>query len=218
VSDPPEFDAARNWLARARELGSSQAQQTAERGALPLEFRPLLDLTDPEARRDAFWRASAEGDSGLIADMADRALLESRDEFGRGALSRAASAGRADAVAQLLQRGANASDSDSQGVTPLMLASASGNGEAVLALLRAGAKANTSDHTGNTPLMYAARADATEGIKQLLAGGADLNLRNQQDWSALDFARSSGQPAAERLLKERPSRSETCMPDGPTSR
>ncbi|HSC06672.1 MAG TPA: ankyrin repeat domain-containing protein, partial [Steroidobacteraceae bacterium] len=119
--------AAERWLARARELGSPAAQQALGRKALPLEFLPDVDLADAQSRRDALWLAAEQGNMGSLQALAEPRSVNLRDEFGRGALARAALAGQAEATALLVQRGANVSAPDQFGITPLMLAAQSEN-------------------------------------------------------------------------------------------
>jgi len=105
-SEPPDTEGAQRWLKRARELGYTPAAQTGAREGLAVGFHPEKDLTDPAAKREAFWLAAEQGELERVNAFSDRTLIDSRDEFGRGALARAARAGKADAVALLVKRGA----------------------------------------------------------------------------------------------------------------
>jgi len=80
----------------------------------------------------------------------------------------------------LIKAGANANESGTYGVTPLMYAAALGrNRNSVIPLLKAGANPNAVSDHGATPLMLAAAFNAkTDVLKALFDGGADLN------WSA----------------------------------
>ena len=95
---------------RARVPSSAQA---GAREGLAVGFHPEKDLTDPAAKREAFWLAAEQGELERVNAFADRTLIDSRDEFGRGALARAARAGKADAVALLIKRGAAVDAADS---------------------------------------------------------------------------------------------------------
>src|SRR2546429_2924964 len=98
-SDPPDSQAAEHWLARARHPGFSAP--TAPPGAAaaqqgpPSSLLPAAQLKDPGVRRDALWLAATDGDVPSLEILADPALVSARDEFGRGALARAAEAGSA---------------------------------------------------------------------------------------------------------------------------
>ena len=129
-SDPPDPQAAAHWLARARQLGFSAPTQApgaagAQQGP-PSSLLPAAQLTDPAVRREALWLAAGDGDVPSLEILADPALVSARDEFGRGALARAAEAGSAPAIALLIRRGAAVDAADQHGVTPLMLAAGAG--------------------------------------------------------------------------------------------
>src|SRR5258705_5192102 len=98
-SDPPDSQAAAHWLARARQLGFSAPAQApgaaATQQAPPSSLLPAAQLTDPAVRREALWLAAGDGDVPSLEILADPALVSARDEFGRGALARAAEAGAA---------------------------------------------------------------------------------------------------------------------------
>src|SRR5256886_7645064 len=81
--------------------GAAAAQQGP-----PSSLLPAAQLKDPGVRRDALWLAATDGDVPSLEILADPALVSARDEFGRGALARAAEAGSAPAVTPLPPRGA----------------------------------------------------------------------------------------------------------------
>jgi hypothetical protein len=104
-AEPPDRECATRWLSRARALGFAPAPQPAgAHQGLPSSLLPAAQLTDPAVRREALWLAAADGDLPSLELLADAALVGARDEFGRGALARAAEAGSAPAVALLIQR------------------------------------------------------------------------------------------------------------------
>src|SRR5581483_2815292 len=191
-SDPPNREAAEHWLARSRELGFVPAAQPADRSAPSLELRTHGDLSDPQIRAEAFWLAAEEGDVAELKALTNKSMIDARDAFGRGALAKAAEAGRTDAVSFLLSQGAAVDARDSHGMTPLMLAARAGSLGSVDALLKQHADANAVDQSHNTPLMYASVSAKLEVVEHLLAAGATPGSRNVQDWSALDFALVSG--------------------------
>src|SRR2546421_12168406 len=187
-SDPPDTEGAQRWLKRARELGYTPAAEAGAREGLAVGFPPEKALTDPAAKREGVWLAAEQGELERVNAFSDRTLIDSRDEFGRGALDRAARAGKADAVALLVKRGAAVDAADSFGTTALMLAARAGSAASVDALLKAGAKVDAADHVGNTALMQAVIGGDLGVVERLLAARANVALRNAQDWSALDFA------------------------------
>src|SRR5207302_2388054 len=111
----PDPQGASRWLARARELGffntlnsgTQKAAAAAQKGAAaarpgpPSSLLPAAQLTDPAVRREALWLAASDGDVASLEALVDPALVVARDEFGRGALARAAEAASAPAVALL---------------------------------------------------------------------------------------------------------------------
>src|SRR6185295_1986537 len=202
-ADPPDEAGARKWLEKSRTLGLQAAERTQARGALPLAFAPKVDLIDARSRREALWLAAERGDLGTLQSLADKATVSARDEFGRGALARAAATGQSEAAAALLRVGAAVDSVDERGVTPLMLAASAGSAPAIDVLVRAGARSGAADQAGNNALMYAARSGNVDAVNRLLEAGADIASRDVQGWSALDFARSAGKPEVEALLKAR---------------
>src|SRR6478609_4758875 len=128
-ADPPDPQAADHWLSRARELGfSAPARQSAATGhsAAPLSLLPAASITDPVLKREALWLAASAGNAVSALVLADAATIAATDEFGRGALARAAEAGSGPVVELLVARGAPIEAADQFGVTPLMLAARSG--------------------------------------------------------------------------------------------
>ena len=139
-ADPPDPAGAQRWLKRAHELGfatpKTQAPPPGVAAGLPSSLVPAAQLSDPAVKREAFWLAAGSGDVVTLASLADPALVAATDEFGRGALDRAAETGSAPAVALLLQRGAQANAADREGITPLMLAARAGEVDRIDALHR----------------------------------------------------------------------------------
>jgi ankyrin repeat protein len=203
IRDPSDAAATR-WLDEAVRLGVPAARDTVAREALPLQFRPALDLPDAQSRAEALWHAVAAGDLKELAALASPPQLAMRDSFGRDALARAAAAGNAAALRLLLARGASIDMRDSAGTTPLMLASRAGSAAALEVLLPAGARGlDAADHAGNTALMYAAGSGNLDAVERLLAAGASVAPRNAQDWSALDFARTAGEQPGQAAIAAR---------------
>lgn len=203
--EPLDRDAAAQWLQRAASAGHPLARSAVERRMLPLQFLPHQHLSDASSRRAAFWLAAQRDDVDSLEALADRDLISATDEFGRGAVARAAEAGASSALQSLLSRGANANQADAYGVTPLMLAASRADLATIDLLVRAQAATDAVDRNGNTALMYAAgrEDDANSAIvERLLAISAQPTARNAQGWSALDWAIATGNAAAEAVLRE----------------
>jgi serine/threonine-protein phosphatase 6 regulatory ankyrin repeat subunit B len=88
-------------------------------------------------------------------------------------------------IGMLLENGADARDSNSEGVTALMLVARKGAREAAATLLRAGASVKAADRNGSTALIGAANQGDTELVELLLDAGADVKARDRQGMTAL---------------------------------
>lgn len=70
-------------------------------------------------------------------------------------------------------------------------------------LIKNGADVNSRNETGSTPLCVAAMLGKVGAAKQLLAYGAQVNLKDNSDWSPLEYAIiiDGGVPMVQLLLK-----------------
>jgi ankyrin repeat protein len=131
--------------------------------------------------------------------------VDTRDSKGMTALHIAAAAGKSDAVALLLARGADPAAYDSNGWTALHHAVREGHEGTVAALLNdekspANVNAQTRE-SGETPLHLAARKGHCDIIDALLAKGADAALLSGAGHVPLHHAIFGGRPlAGEKLL------------------
>jgi len=205
LNGPPDAARARPWLEKAAQQGNTRAILSLNtllgaRDAPAAALSRAQELTDPGTRHEALWLAAERGDLQGVQGLSDRDSVNSHDDFGRGALARAARAGRTDVVEALVHAGAAVDSADQYGITALMLAAREKHASTVNALLQAGANVNVADHGGNTPLMHAAAGGDAGTIDRLLTANASVKPRNVQGWSALDFAESAGvSEAAQRL-------------------
>ncbi|MDB6087061.1 MAG: hypothetical protein JWN43_4942 [Gammaproteobacteria bacterium] len=206
LNGPRDAAQARPWLEKAAQQGNTRAILSLNTllGARdgPAAVSRAQELTDPATRHEALWLAAERGDLQVVQALSDRDSVNSHDDFGRGALARAARAGRTDVVEALVHAGAAVDNADQYGITPLMLGAREKHDSTVGALLRAGAKVNLADHGGNTPLMHAAAGGDVGSIDRLLIANASVKSRNVQGWSALDFAESAGASEAARRLSD----------------
>ena len=202
--DPRDLHEARRWLERAAAAGHPLARAAMDRNALPLQFIPSQDLDDALARRAAFWSAVQSNDVATVEALGGRDLIDATDEFGRGALARAAEAGATNAIDVLLASGARVEAADAHGISPLMLAVAHADVTAVDRLLRAGANADASDRDGNTVLMYASAREMPDEavVARLLSTVTKPLAINVQGWSALDWARAAEATRVIEMLRE----------------
>jgi ankyrin repeat protein len=116
--------------------------------------------------------------------------------------SRAAKAGNAGMIRQLLDKGAdiNSTGGGTFDFNPLMDAAFEGNTSAVKLLLEMGADPNSRNRRGVTPLMIAARDGQTGVMKVLLDKGASPHFEAVGEVSALRGAAAFGRLDAIRLL------------------
>ena len=113
------------------------------------------------------------------------------------------STGTSARVLAAIREGANATDGDRLGVTPLMAAAARNPDPQIVALLlAAGAQVGGRDAMEETPLMYAARSNPSVAvIRSLLEAGANVNDRDFFGMTALMMAAQFGtNPAVISLL------------------
>jgi ankyrin repeat protein len=88
------------------------------------------------------------------------------------------------------------------GWTPLHYAATGGHLRMSAFLLGAGAEVNAESPNGTTPLMMAAMYGNSAVVKLMLESGAEAYPRNDQDLSALDFARRAGREDSVLLIQQ----------------
>lgn len=140
----------------------------------------------------------------------------------RNALHWAANEGKTEAIAVLLEAGADVNATERTGMTPLTLASKEGRVEAVAALLAAGADANVRDQIGGSPLLWAAGLGSSATVAELLKAKAEVNVADVNGLTPLLWATSIGRdPESVALLLEAgadPEQGERIVGDTPTIR
>jgi uncharacterized protein len=92
-------------------------------------------------------------------------------------------------IEELLNRGANIEEPDSETDTPLIVAAIKGNLPAIELLLKHGAKIDHAAGNGHTPLMAATYVVDKGAIALLLQRGADVCLTSKSDETALSIAK-----------------------------
>jgi ankyrin repeat protein len=126
--------------------------------------------------RKAVIKAAKQGDSVSLAQLLDRepALIHARDVHGSTPLHCAAWKGHAEAVARLLERGADPnaqSENSHYGGTPLHAAAHANQRAIVASLLDARADPNAISCNGRTPLQETEIHNATAAAKLLRERG-----------------------------------------------
>ncbi len=104
------------------------------------------------------------------------------------------------AVRRAIAAGANVSEANRYGVTPLAQACQNGNVELVKLLLEAGADVKATQGGGETALMIASRTGRVECVKALLEKGADANASERHGQTALMWAAAQGNTEVVDLL------------------
>ena len=100
----------------------------------------------------------------------------------------AAAGGYREAVALLLEHGANPNVTahiSRNGATPLMTAAAQGNSESVSLLLKHKADPNLTDQNGDIALLFAIRNPSPDTVRALLAGGANPDAQTARGFPML---------------------------------
>jgi ankyrin repeat protein len=123
--------------------------------------------------------------------------VEVRTAQDESPLMLAALKGHDELVAALIARGA---DVNKTGWTPLHYAATHGHLKVIRQLLDAHAYIDAESPNGTTPLMMAAYYGTPEAVKLLLDSGADPMLKNQQNLTAIDFARRNNRADAAELI------------------
>jgi Ankyrin repeats (3 copies) len=122
---------------------------------------------------------------------------------GRTALMQAAHTNQADAVALLLDAGANATVAESHGWSAMHYAARNGDIDSLRVFKQHGVNLDQPSPVsrGETPLMIAARSGEIEAIKALIELGADPHLKDREGENAYGWAKYFNQPAAMAVLQ-----------------
>ncbi|RTE68952.1 hypothetical protein BHE90_016671 [Fusarium euwallaceae] len=123
--------------------------------------------------------------------------------MGRSALGISCANGSAEVVDVLLEKGADITAVDKNGVTPLIAASAAGHTEVVKLLLEKGADITVANNDGLTPLIIASAAGHMEVVKLLLQKGAEIKVANNDGLTSLIAASAAGHMEVVKLLLEK---------------
>ena len=157
---------------------------------LILALLPYIAIAGATATLDQqLIEAAARGELALVKTLLDQgADLNTKDEYGRTALTEAAGRGDLETVRLLLDKGADLNTNASSGWPALTEAAGRGDLETVRLLLDKGAPVDAKDRNGSTALMQAAvhgPKGRPEVVRLLLDKGVDLNAKDKQGWTAL---------------------------------
>uniref|UniRef100_A0A061S307 Ankyrin repeat n=1 Tax=Tetraselmis sp. GSL018 TaxID=582737 RepID=A0A061S307_9CHLO len=120
-------------------------------------------------------------------------------------LEQAAKRGDQVAVARLVREGADPSEADESGRTPLSWAVEYGHTSVVLFLLEdPNLPLNSADVLGRSPMHYTAAKGHAEALKILLAEGAEPDLRDVNGCTPLHYAAAGAHSQCVKMLLEAP--------------
>lgn len=143
---------------------------------------------------DEFLSVMFSGDAGEIR----RALSEREPNAvveGQPILLWATSAGTADAVQAVIEKGADPDAKSETGETALLMAAYSGKLDVVRVLMHSGANVNAADEDGQTALMAAAKSGSLDVVRELVAAGARLDQCDSHDRSVMHWVMAEGDHA-----------------------
>ncbi|MDP9171025.1 MAG: ankyrin repeat domain-containing protein [Acidobacteriota bacterium] len=128
--------------------------------------------------------------------------VNARDSHGNTLLMQAAAYGSTEAVALLLDRGADVNGKNPFDATALLWAAA--DPKKARLLIAKGADVKAQSKQGRTPLMVAATCDGCmETVRLLISKGADVNARDVRGGTALDAAAQANDMETIQLLIEK---------------
>ena len=119
---------------------------------------------------------------------------------GESALMMAAIKGHIELAAKLIEKKA---DVNKTGWTPLHYAASAGHVNIISLLLENSAYIDAESPNRTTPLMMAAKYGSSASVTLLLDQDADYGLKNEQGFTALDFARQGEKPEAVEAISAR---------------
>ena len=182
-----------------------------------------LDVLGDDALIRAGWMSDPQAIALLLAKGAS---ARNANRAGFTALQMAPSFADCERVALLLKAGADVNSFNTFGgqvkngpialirLTPLMRAAPHGDAESIDTLLKAGARVNDVDSRKMSPLMLAIATDQAKPatVRQLVAAGANVNAKDQNDESALDWARKFRNPEILSILENAEARGRDITP------
>lgn len=153
--------------------------------------------------------AARKGDLDALVCCLDRAsslgidIVDRPDSHGNTALSHACVAGKTDAAAHLIQRGANVNAEEGHKWRPLHFAAQKNHVEIVQLLLRNGADVDALNKDLWRPIHFACVEGGFAVVAALLGNGAEFQPRNRELWTPLHFAAQKNCGDIVRLLLHR---------------
>ena len=185
--------------------GNVEAVELAIRNGVDVDYR--CPAQEGDGTQTALYDSSRYGDVDMIRLLLSKgAAVNSPDGYslepGSTALH-AAAGGHPEAAQLLLRAGANASQTDANGLLPLHNAARWGYPEVIEVLSdEASVDINSRTDVGGTPIYYAALHGRVEVLRLLLERGADANIPDAQDVPPLYMAAEKNHSDVVRVLLE----------------
>ena len=154
-----------------------------------------FDISGEQGRLRLIWAAERGDLDSLDRILAGGINVNATGTFGRTALIEAT-----DAVARLLEHGADPDLADVSGDTALIHGARRDRSEIVDLLLAAGADPSRAGQNGNTALIVAAQKGHSHIADSLIDSGANLNAENAEGYTALAIARVRNNGSVEASL------------------
>jgi ankyrin repeat protein len=194
---------------RGESDGRTALISAAARGHLEIVNALLEGRADVNIKDNVGYTAFFHAIEARYDDVADALIsqtqldLNARGKNGVTALMVYVWRDRKDAVAKLLNRGADVTLTDNDGDTALHGAAEMGNVEMARMLLAKGANVNAKNKVGGTPLMWGAVFGHDEVVRELLQHGADPSLKDEDGVTALQWAVKNNRTNVVRVLQGR---------------
>ncbi|RYP81455.1 hypothetical protein DL769_001968 [Monosporascus sp. CRB-8-3] len=151
----------------------------------------LIDIPDANGNTALALATLKKRATAMQTLLQHGASCDVADSGGLTALHHAADLGFNEGLRLLLGGNGDPSAADAERFTPLHHAVNGGcaDPDTVSMLAEAGANLEAQDNVGRTPLMLAAQLGSERLVHTLLDEGADAQARNNDGWSAVDYAR-----------------------------
>ena len=151
------------------------------------------------------FNAAFTNDIARVAELIsqNKNVVNERDDIGCTPIHYAAVKGCTEAVALLIEKGANINERNDGGWAPIHFAGVKGDTEAIALFIENGANVNERGDGGWTPIHYAAEQGYTEAIALLIEKGANVNERNDIGCTPIYYAVTQGHTEAAALLIEK---------------
>jgi uncharacterized protein len=148
----------------------------------------------PEPPPASLLDAAEQGDLKLMDDfLKGSQLVNMRNSCQWTPLMKAALNGQLEAVNKLLEKGAEVDLVDKGGYSAMMLAASNNFADVVEVLIEHGADVNRVEHShGWSALIWAAKLGHLATVKVLMSHQADTSTKDDENKSALDYAREQG--------------------------